>query len=568
MLDLTDCKRAAEGRQNDLWSLECMDRINRAMQGTNDLEQMMSDVLDAVLEIFACDRAWLVYPCDPQAPSWRAAMERTRPECPGAFALGTDLPVDTEVAAVFGSARASSSAVSFGPAYELPVPVQVAERFSIRTQIAIAVYPKVDKPYLFGLHQCSRARLWTVQEKRLFDEIARRLAEALTSLLIFRSLRESERKLEQAQRIAHVGYCEHDLETDRITWSDETYRIFGLPPREHSMDFAGVQALIHPEDREITVRAAVEGRASAARYDVEYRVVRPDGELRIVHGRGDVMRDRPGRPQRMFGTIQDITELRRAQQEARESERRYREVQQELAHANRIATLGQLTASIAHEVNQPLAAMSSNAEAALRWLGRRPPDLGEVRQALACIVRDGHRAAGVIGRIRDLVKKAPPRKDLLEINGAIREVIEFTLGEALKNGICVQTELADGLPLIQGDRVQLQQVLLNLIVNAIDAMSGVSSGSRELLIGTGKTSGGVLVAVRDSGPGLAPATLERVFESFYTTKPSGLGLGLSICRSIIEAHGGRLWASANAPRGTVFQFTVPDSWVIGNGHDQ
>ena len=325
MVDLTDRKWAEEERQNHLWSLECMDRINLAMQGTNDLEQMMSDVLDAVLEIFACDRAWLVYPCDPQAPSWRAAMERTRPECPGAFALGTDLPVDTEVATVFGSARASGSVVLFGPAYELQVPVQVAERFSIRTQMAIAVYPKVDKPYLFGLHQCSRARLWTAQEKRLFDEIARRLADALTSLLIFRSLRESERKLEQAQRIAHVGYCEHDLDSDRITWSDETYRIFGLPPREHPMGFAEVQALVHFEDRPITARAAAEGHASAVGYDVEYRVVRPDGEVRIVHARGDVMRDGSGRPQRMFGTVQDVTALRQAEQEARESERRYRE---------------------------------------------------------------------------------------------------------------------------------------------------------------------------------------------------------------------------------------------------
>src|SRR5262249_17473261 len=172
----------------------------------------------------------------------------------------------------------------------------------------------------------------------------------------------------------------------------------------------------------------------------------------------------------------------------------------------------------------------------------------------------------VIGSIRDLIKKAPPRKDRFDINEAIREVIEITRGEAAKDGVSVQTELADGLPLIQGDRVQLQQVMLNLIINAVEAMRGTSEGPRELLISTERTdSDGVVVAVRDSGPGLAPATLERLFESFYTTKPSGLGLGLSICRSIIEAHGGRLWASANVPRGAMFQFTVPphpDSIVI------
>jgi C4-dicarboxylate-specific signal transduction histidine kinase len=233
--------------------------------------------------------------------------------------------------------------------------------------------------------------------------------------------------------------------------------------------------------------------------------------------------------------------------------------QAELAHVNRLTTMGQLTASIAHEVNQPIAASVSNAQAALRWLNRQPPDLDEVREALACIAEDGKRAGEVIAGIRELMRKAPPRKDRVEINGAIREVIELTRSEAVKNGVSVQTELAGGLPLIQGDRVQLQQVMLNLIVNAVEATSGVSEGSRELLISTRKAeTGGVRVAVRDTGPGLTPAALERLFEPFYTTKPNGLGLGLSICRSIIEAHGGRLWTSANVPRGAVFQFTVPE----------
>jgi PAS domain S-box-containing protein len=265
-----------------------------------------------------------------------------------------------------------------------------------------------------------------------------------------------------------------------------------------------------------------------------------------------------GQPVNVGYVCRDITERKRAEAEAREVDRRYREMQIELAHANRVATMGQLTASITHEVNQPIAATVTNAAAALRWLHAGSSHLEKVQQSLTSIVEDGTRAGEVINRIRALMKKAPPRKDRLEINGVIVEIIELTRGEAMKYGISVLTELADHLPVVEADRVQLQQVLLNLIVNALDAMGNPNVGPRQLLISTGKgETSCVLVAVQDSGPGLEAAMLERVFESFYTTKPTGLGLGLSICRSIIEAHGGRLWASTNQRRGATFQFTLP-----------
>ena len=235
-----------------------------------------------------------------------------------------------------------------------------------------------------------------------------------------------------------------------------------------------------------------------------------------------------------------------------------REAQMQLAHVNRVTTMGQLAASIAHEVNQPLAAAVTNAYAALRWLGAQPPDVEEGRQALGYIIKDGRRASEVIDRIRGLIKKAPARNDPLDINEVVLEVIALTRSEALRNGVSLQSQLANGLPLVQGDRIQLQQVMLNLIVNAIEAMSSTSEGSRELLISTGKDgSDAVLVVVRDSGPGLDPEGLGRLFDALYTTKPGGMGMGLSICRSIIEAHGGRIWATANVPQGAVFQFILP-----------
>jgi signal transduction histidine kinase len=243
--------------------------------------------------------------------------------------------------------------------------------------------------------------------------------------------------------------------------------------------------------------------------------------------------------------------------ESTRRERQYREMQSELAHANRVATMGQLTASIAHEIKQPIATAHTNAAAALGFLDKSPPDVAEVREALTCIVDDTDRASDVVDRIGSLIKKAPPRKEVVDLNAAILEVAALTRSEAVKTGVTVGTQLAAELPHVQGDRVQLQQVMLNLIVNAIQSMSGVEDGNRELHISTVSIEPeGVCVAVQDTGHGLRPESLPRLFEPFYTTKPDGMGMGLSICRSIIEAHGGRLWATRCEPRGALFQFTI------------
>jgi PAS domain S-box-containing protein len=330
-----------------------------------------------------------------------------------------------------------------------------------------------------------------------------------------------------------VGYGRDDLTSGQLRW-------MGLTPAE----WRGA------DERRV---AELKAKGTTHAYEKEY-FHKSGSRVPVLVGAESF----EGRSDEGVAFVLDLTDRKRAEWEARESERRFHEAQLELAHANRVATLGQLSASIAHEINQPVAAAVNNASAALRWLGKEPPELEQARQALNRIFANGNRASEVIGRIRALIKKAPPRKDDLEINKVILEVIALAGGEVVKNGVSVQTQLAEGLSLIHGDRVQLQQVILNLIMNAVQAMSGVSEGSRELLIGTGKdASSGVLVAVQDSGLGLDPENSERLFDPFYTTKPSGMGLGLSICRSIVEAHGGRIWASRNAGPGATVQFTLP-----------
>ena len=337
-------------------------------------------------------------------------------------------------------------------------------------------------------------------------------------------------------------------------------KMVGFDSREQARARRGIH-YIFPEDRQFVNEVLWPTVLEKGSWSGEMRLrhFKTGDPIPVLYSSFRIDDPETGQPVNVGNVCSDITKLKRAEVEAREKDRRYSEMQMELAHANRVATMGQLTASIAHEVIQPIAATVTNAETALSWLRLGSSHLEEVQQALTSIVEDGIRAAEVVKGIRALMKKAPPRKDRLEVNGLILEIIELARGEAVKHGVSILTELADPSPLVEADRVQLQQVLLNLIVNAIEAIGADNEGAKEVLISAGKVEpSGALVAVQDSGPGLDAVMLERVFESFYTTKPTGLGLGLSICRSIIEAHGGRLWASANQRRrGATFQFTLP-----------
>lgn len=325
--DVTEAKRAEEERKANLRFFECLDRVNRAIQASHDLEQTMNAVLDVVLAVFDCDRAWLLCPCDPEAPSFRVPMEATKPGYPGAKLLNADLPMTPDVANDLRETLASAAPVTFTAGTERPINRTSAERFGVQAMMMTVLHLKSDRPWAFGLHQCSYARRWTAEETRLLQEIGRRLADGLDALLSRRRLRDSLEKLEAAQRIAHIGYWDRDLSGNRITLAAEACRIFGISSQESVFNLEQWHgrwlALLHPEDRPRVEEVLGQALRGEARYDVDYRVVRPDGEIRHVHSEADVTREELGRPVRITGMMQDITERMRAEEALRQAHQNY-----------------------------------------------------------------------------------------------------------------------------------------------------------------------------------------------------------------------------------------------------
>jgi len=355
--------------------------------------------------------------------------------------------------------------------------------------------------------------------------------------------------LAEAQKLSATGSFGWNAVSGELLWSEESFRIFGFNPGTTPL-VEEVHERVHPDDlalvREVMDRAIKDKQE----FDFEHRLLMPDGSVKHVRTVAHLMIDEPGTLQ-FVGAVMDVTATKLAQE-------RLQQAQAELAFVTRVTTLGEITASIAHEVHQPLAAITADGQAALRFLDHSPPSLDEVRGCLKRMIGDGKRAAEIVQHIRALTKKSVPEPTRLDLNAVIRDSASLLQRELTSQRVVFRPELAPGLRAVLGDRVQLQQVVINLIINGIQAMATVNDRLRELVIRSSQDGvGRVVASVRDSGIGIDPANADRVFDAFFTTKPNGMGMGLSVCHTIIEAHGGRIWASGNSGPGATFLFSLP-----------
>jgi two-component system sensor kinase FixL len=408
-------------------------------------------------------------------------------------------------------------------------------------QVPLIIWGVIDVPFFLGF---TYTAIVAAMGYELSNDVARAAG-------LVRELEISEKRLNLAADSANLGMWEWDIARNEIWMTDKGRDLLGFAPSE-KLDFDRFRNLVHPEDRELVLQAVENSLRSGAEYRSEYRTVLPDGQIRWIVGRGHVEFKGDGKPVRMRGASLDITKRKEAELEAACQ-------RMELAHLSRVTTLGELSGSIAHELSLPLSAILSNAQAAQRVLANGKADLVEVREILDDIVSEDKRASEVIHRLRLWLKKGEVQQHPLDINKVVQDVLKLIHSDLINQEVTVETELARNLPTVSGDPVQLQQVLLNLVVNACDAMAGCDTSQRRLVIRTSIENGGsaVVVSVTDPGTGIPEEKIKQIFEPFFSTKEKGMGIGLSVCRTIIAAHRGKLWAANNLDLGATFYFSLP-----------
>jgi PAS domain S-box-containing protein len=368
------------------------------------------------------------------------------------------------------------------------------------------------------------------------------------------ALLQTEAYLEEGQRLSHTGsWAWNVARRENVHWSQEHFRLFGLDPKSNSPSFETAFQRIHPEDRATFNKAIEQAIRERSDFEVDFRTILPEGSTKYIHSIGHPVFSATGELVEFVGTGMDVTERRQAEKERE----RLRQVEADLAHINRATTMGELTASLAHEINQPIAAAVTDARTCLRWLAREQPDIGEARETAARMVKAVTRASDIISRLRQLFKKGAPQTNLVDVGEVIQEMVVLLRSEASRYSVSILTDLPADSPRVMADRVQLQQVLMNLMLNGIEAMQDTKSGGQLTIKSVMAEGGQLLISVSDTGIGLPPDQVDQIFNAFFSTKAQGTGMGLSISRSIIESHGGRLWTTSNSGSGATFNFTLP-----------
>jgi len=530
-------------------------KVSQAVSGEIVFEKLINTVMRAAVEHAGAERGLLIFNKDP-----KPRIEAEATTSGGAVVVHSGENVATEAAfpdSVIQYVLRTRESVNLADA---SAPSEFSEDVYIPRNRArsILCLPLINQGKLTGvlyLENNLAPHVFTRGRIAVLKLLASQAAISLENTLLYRDLQEREEALRRsqvyltrAQRLSQTGSLYWKLSTGELAWSDESFRIMGYDRTVRpSLDL--VFQRVHPEDLSLVEQTVDQAARDGSGFELEHRLLMPDGAVKNVHVVVEpVNLDLNNRE--FVGTMMDITERKLAEEAVRKA-------QTELAHVSRVTTMGELAASIAHEVNQPLVGVVTNASAGLRYLGWDTPNLGEAKEAIRAIIRDGNRAADVVSRMRALFKKVSPAKEVLNINEAIEEVVLLTQSEARRNKVLLRVELFKDLPSVMADRVQLQQVLMNLILNGIQAMNGVEDRERVLAVRTERGEDDeIKVAVQDCGIGIDPDRVERVFDAFHTTKPGGMGMGLSISRSIVESHGGRLWVTPNDGPGVTFQFTL------------
>jgi len=559
--DITARKQAEREHLQHLSFLQSMDRLNRVLHRTSKSDRMMTGVLETVIAIFNCDRAWLVSPCDPEASHWKVPLVYTRPEFRGDEAFDRDIAMTPEMASQFRKALVSEEPfiVDAKAQSTLAAPTRDCQTPAL---IAMAIYPKIGQPWLWGISQCSYEREWTIEEQRLFKAFGNRISDALSSLLLFRNLRQSEAGLKKAQQLAHVGSWEWQLTGNRFTMSAETRKIYGIDDdRLPQTPEAILNRIVHPDDRKRVaeeVRSVAQGRPGGI---LNYRIVRPDGTQRwiIVMPPEIVQYDHDGRPAVIIGTVQDVT-ARKAMEEEKVR------LQDQLKSAQRVEAIGTLAGGIAHDFNNILAPIIGYTEISMSEL----PEQSEVRGNLHKVLQASNRAKDLVQQILTFSRQRENETKPIKCQIIIKEALKL-LRASIPATIDIQQQVTSDCGYVMGDATQIHQIIMNLSTNAFHAMEDqggiltVNLEEVDLTEERARRTPDLLpgryarLTVADTGQGMTPSVMARVFDPYFTTKEKnkGTGLGLAVIHGIVKSHGGDITVASQPGQGAVFQVYLP-----------